>query len=209
MSNEKITLINPTISGIPDEIILMVHKDGWARDLLDTNETIYLSFENLMKRRYQIKYSQEILTKIKCHIILVRYNYFTENNQRPVKYKFELLIDNSLRYIEATFISMIDKHILIIFRKISNQEAILSRTVEIQERIKLTNTHVQILEYISQQNQARNKPNRNEINRYIGFSRPTTRKKIGILLMNNLIKEIKNGREKNLELTELGQKYLI
>jgi PAS domain S-box-containing protein len=109
---DKNTSTETAIPRISDEIIITVHSDGWAIDHSERVPSRYLSFEKLLKYKYHLVLSSEVVGKINHKIRSV------SDNQEMLKDTYEIQYEDIPYRYEITFIPTSYTRTLLYFRRI-------------------------------------------------------------------------------------------
>jgi predicted transcriptional regulator len=159
--------------------------------------------ESLLRTKYFKDISPEQVYKIKNFI------HLADNKKIPIKEKFEFSIDNVKRPFEIQFIPNPEISCYLIFRELEGIRSRLEGTeLQLLEQGIISNDLMRILKYVFQRNTEGFKPTYGEICDYMEITSRTGRKKLRALIENDYLNEIKNGRTKNLTITEKGKMSL-
>lgn len=187
-------------------------KPEILRKKIKENSEIYWMAEKRINKNTispnikSIKSKIENLSRGNNTILLDRFDYLLTKNSFTDILKFLQRIAEFIYLQKWILLISIDSRI--INKKDLNflkKEAI---SVKPKQRLELDKRILSILKYINNENKLGKLPSLNEISGNLNISRDTTRKRINLLERRGLIKIVKTGRSKLLEITDKGKENI-
>jgi PAS domain S-box-containing protein len=136
----KNILIETTRPRVTDEIIITVHRDGWAIDHSENNPAHYISLEKLLNFKYHLELPSETMRKIR-HQIQASYDIY-----KAIKETFQIDLKDKTYPYEITFIPQSPVRILLILRRIIEQPELLDIKTKYLTLIRQNTTGIILLD---------------------------------------------------------------